>query len=97
MADHVALMYSQQRSKMTTSMSDEDLQNKLNSELGAGGNDILRVTVSSKKGGFLAFNSSIENVTVGVVVDSSKADKLRSTIDPILSSLGFKYTGTDKS
>ncbi|MDP6845421.1 MAG: hypothetical protein QF460_00455 [Candidatus Nanoarchaeia archaeon] len=97
MADYVALMYSQQRSKMTTSMSDGDLQNKLNSELGAGGKDILRVTVSSVKGGGLAFFGSVETVTVGVVVDSSKVDQLKASIDSTLSSHGFNYKRTDKS
>lgn len=86
----IAITYSQQRSKMTPPMDDESLQNKLNSELGSGGKDILKVTVSSKKGGFLAFNSPIETVTVKVHLESSKLKDTEGSIDAKLSSLGFK-------
>jgi hypothetical protein len=97
MAVYVALMYSQQRSKMTTPMADGDLQNNLNSKLNVDGKDILRVTVSSSKGGGLAFSGSAETVTVGVVVDESKVDQLRAKIDSILISHKFNYLRTDKS
>ena len=82
MAVYVALMYSQQRSKMTTPMADGDLQNNLNSKLNVDGKDISRVTVSSSKGGGLAFSGSAETVTVVVVIDASKELELRKQIDP---------------
>ena len=97
MVEYVALMYTQQRSKMTTPMSDEDLQNDLNSKLNVDGKDILRVEVSSAKGGGLAFSSPAETVTVGVVIDASKEGELRKQIDPILISHKFNYNRTDKS
>ena len=97
MAVYVALMYSQQRSKMTTPMADGDLQNNLNSKLNVDGKDILRVTVSSSKGGGLAFSGSAETVTVVVIVDESKVDQLRAKIDSILISHKFNYLRTDKS
>jgi len=97
MVVYVALMYTQQRSKMTTLMADSELQNNLNSKLNVDGKDILRVTVSSSKGGGLAFSGSAETVTVGVVIDASKEAQLRKQIDSILIAHKFNYLRTDTS
>ena len=105
MVDYVALMYTpippKKPTEKTTEMTEEDvdgnLQSELTSALGAGpGRDILRVTVSRASAG-LDFGGAAKSVTVGVIVDKSKVEALRSSIDNMLGTHGFEWSSTDES